>query len=165
MRQLEEEAYIYNELFDFKLKIQAILPDHNVQIHNNNKKLFIKDYDDTARDILKEHGYKYTIRFGCEYQLGKEEYGRKYHVPPEEAKRILLELKLSKEHAIDIDEQSRIIIWIPRCYDDTEAIKRVVKYYTGVREHDRHLADGRVITVKSYVRAVTERSENDDRRS
>jgi len=94
--------------------VQAILPNHSVKIHKNLKQLFIRDYDDSARDILKRNGYKYTSKYGTTYMIGSDSYGRSLSLESlEDARKLVRHLGITDTHIIT-DEDNQIVVWIPK---------------------------------------------------
>ncbi len=117
----------------FRNEIQAILPDHNVQIHIDKNRLYIPDPDDKAREILKFHGYKYDTRHGVLKAPYSTTYYRVLPMPnSEEALAILKALDLP-ENRMTSDDRANILIHLTS-YDvekanDIELHKIVVGWH------------------------------------
>ncbi len=119
--QLQEDAQqaleadeALDKLLKLQEAVQAILPNHSVKIHKNLKQLFIRDYDDSARDILKRNGYKYTSKYGTTYMIGSDSYGRSLSLESlEDARKLVRHLGITDTHIIT-DEDNQIVVWIPK---------------------------------------------------
>ncbi len=130
--------------------IQSILPNHTVSLNRDKTKLNIEDYDDTARAILKLHGYSYSTK----YHITKD-IRQAYELPnTEEVRQIIAEL----EHAprlVKINDET-ILVWLSKYALDDE---RVVVGHTGVRGHIRKCKSGVVTTVRAHPRSTTRSKE------
>ncbi len=138
-------------------KIINILPEYKVTMREKDAAIIIVDFNDKARGILRDNGIKYTAMYGCQNQYGRASYGRKYPVDINLAKEILNELALSSKY-MDI-ENGKVVVYLPRCYD-TE-VEHIIKGWTGVRGHMRHLANGKMVHVRPHVRAIVEKEYNE----
>jgi uncharacterized FlaG/YvyC family protein len=109
IQKLYEAKY---ELLDLQKHIQSLMPDEvTVSIHSSSERLeIIADDMDEVKKILRYHGYKYTIKYGC---VMTKTYCRKYEIDEEATKRLLAILG-HKEYIIESD----IILYIPKCYED-----------------------------------------------
>ncbi len=141
------------DLIEHQKHIQSLLPDHTVGISANRETLFIEENQESARELLKYYGYKYTNKYGCVMQIGSKSYGRKYPMPDKKTAEDIAD-KVDGVYVFNEDES--IVIWTPKCHED-KLLK--VLYYTGVRGHKRlnHVTGEKDIWVHPHARAVVER--------
>ncbi len=131
------------------IHIKELLPDHDPYLRSYNE-IFIYDVSDTAREVLKEHGYKYTTRYGV--VIGAKSTMRKYELPYDIDLTIFEGIPI---HYKEVDEDTgHILVWVPRIYMDK--INEVL-YFTGVKGHWRfnHRTGRKDIWVRPHARAVT----------
>ncbi len=150
----------YRELVELLAIVSELLPNHTVRLYGDNRRLFIEDYNDSARDILKAHGYKYTVRYGCSMQYGKKSFGRLYPLPDDvDVAKFVKAHQLDHRHIL-CDMDGRIVVWLPRCYDGTEVAREITGYHNRC-SHTRTYHRGTIFEFTTWIppQLVTETRE------
>jgi len=159
LKHLNIVAYVaaYGELLKLQTVIRFILPKHKVDVHYDGTRLFIPDYEDTARSVLRLHGYKYDKRSGDIEHIPKRLFCRKYEVKNQaKADELLSALKLNKEEYMDKSDRANIVVWVPDRLMMEDVVREITGYHAR-KGFERTNADGSISLVRPTIVANTKR--------